>query len=70
MKEPQMPTITFVNRDGTREEVAATHGDSAMQAATTQGVHGTVAGCGGNAKCATCHVYVDESWLGMLTRAG
>jgi ferredoxin, 2Fe-2S len=68
MKEPQMPTITFVNRDGTREEVAATNGDSAMQAATTQGVHGIVAGCGGNAKCATCHVYVDESWLGRLPR--
>jgi hypothetical protein len=63
MKERQMPTITFVNRDGTREDVAATNGDSALQAATMQGVHGIVAECGGNAMCATCHVYVDESWL-------
>jgi 2Fe-2S ferredoxin len=66
MKERQMPTITFVNPDGTREDVAATNGDSAMQAATMHGVHGIVAECGGNAMCATCHVYVDEGWLGRL----
>jgi ferredoxin, 2Fe-2S len=38
-----------------------------MQAATRHGVDGIVAECGGNAMCATCHVYVDESWIGRLT---
>ena len=25
--------------------------------------------CGGACACATCHVYVDESWLGKLAEA-
>ena len=34
-----------------------------MLAALTHGVDGIVAECGGNAVCATCHVYVDPAWL-------
>ena len=61
-----MPTITFVYPDGKREDVNAADGDSAMQAATKAGVEGIVAECGGNAMCATCHVYVDDNWLEQL----
>ena len=38
-----------------------------MQVATRNGLTGIVAECGGNAMCATCHVYVDENWIGRLT---
>jgi 2Fe-2S ferredoxin len=37
-----------------------------MEAAVDSNVPGIVAECGGSCSCATCHVYVDESWLGRL----
>ena len=58
-----MPIITFVHPDGRRESVEAETGSSAMLAALTHGIDGIVAECGGNAVCATCHVYVDEAWM-------
>jgi 2Fe-2S ferredoxin len=37
-----------------------------MLAATKRGLDGIVAECGGNAMCATCHVYVDDQWIARL----
>jgi 2Fe-2S ferredoxin len=65
-----MPRITFIHPDGRRETVEAELDASAMLAAQTQGVDGIVAECGGNAVCATCHVYVDAAWLGRLSPVG
>jgi 2Fe-2S ferredoxin len=65
-----MPAITFIHPDGRIDRVDAAGGESAMQAATRQGVDGIVAECGGNAMCATCHVYVDAAWLGRLPAIG
>jgi ferredoxin, 2Fe-2S len=61
-----MPIINFVHPDKRSEPIKATVGDSVMQVATGHGIDGVVAECGGNAMCATCHVYVDESWLPRL----
>ncbi len=61
-----MASITFIHPDGRSETVEAGTGASAMLAALTHGVDGIVAECGGNAVCATCHVYVDEAWLDKL----
>jgi 2Fe-2S ferredoxin len=58
-----MSRIVFVNPEGTAQEVDATDGSSAMRAALTGGVKGIDADCGGEASCATCHVYVEEQWL-------
>lgn len=41
-----------------------------MLAALTHGIDGIVAECGGNAVCATCHVYVDAAWLAKLEPVG
>ena len=65
-----MSAITFIHPDGRHERVDGRDGESAMLAATRHGVAGIVAECGGNAMCATCHVYVDESWLGRLPAVG
>jgi len=61
-----MPIIHFIHPDKRSESIKATNGDSVMQVATGHGVDEIVAECGGNAMCATCHVYVDENWLPRL----
>ena len=61
-----MPDITFVHPDGTEQGMEAPEGVSVMQVATGAGVDGIVAECGGQALCATCHVYVDTAWAGRL----
>ena len=65
-----MASITFIHPDGRSETVEADPGPSVMLAALTHGVDGIVAECGGNAVCATCHVYVDEAWLDRLAPVG
>jgi 2Fe-2S ferredoxin len=65
-----MPTITFIHADNRAERVEAETGDSAMRAAVAHGIDGIVAECGGSAVCATCHVYVDDDWIGRLAAVG
>src|SRR6267154_2191006 len=61
-----MPSITFIHPDQHSLRIEGANGDSVMQVATGNGIDGIVAECGGNAMCATCHVYVDEDWLACL----
>jgi 2Fe-2S ferredoxin len=61
-----MPKIVYRAPDGTEHPVDAASGSSVMQAALSAGIRGIVAECGGNAMCATCHVYVDPEWLDEL----
>jgi ferredoxin, 2Fe-2S len=65
-----MPSIIFIHPDGRRQQIEASAGESAMQAATRHDISGILAECGGNAMCATCHVYVDEDWLARLPAMG
>ncbi len=57
-----MAKVTFIGSDGTRYDVEADTGSTVMEAAIKNGVPGIEAECGGACACATCHVYVDESW--------
>ena len=65
-----MASLTFVHPDGTRQEVEARVGTSVMQAAINDGIDGIVAECGGNAMCATCHVYLDPAWAERVPTIG
>ena len=65
-----MAAITFIHPDGQHESVDGHDGESAMLAATRHDVTGIVGECGGNAMCATCHVYVDQGWIGRLPAMG
>jgi len=58
-----MSTVTFVHPDGQRSEVQVDDGTSVMEAAVDHGIDEILAECGGNATCATCHVYVSEDDL-------
>jgi len=64
-----MPTINFLLADGTTRSVEATTGRSVMEAAIHGNVRGIDAECGGCCSCATCHVYVDESYLPLIPAA-
>jgi ferredoxin, 2Fe-2S len=62
-----LPKITFLNADGQVRTLDAETGVSLMQTAVLNGIDGIVGECGGSAMCATCHVYVDESFADHLT---
>jgi 2Fe-2S ferredoxin len=61
-----MPKVIYHHEDGTTEVVAADAGTNVMRAAVQNGVAGIVGECGGQAMCATCHVYVHEPYLDSL----
>lgn len=61
-----MPLVTFVHPDSRIEHINGGAGDSVMQIAIAGGITEIVAECGGNAMCATCHVYVDGDWQARL----
>lgn len=59
--------VTFVQEDGvekTLENVAL--GQTLMEAARAGSVEGILGECGGSCICATCHVYVDPTWLAAV----
>lgn len=61
-----MTTIAFIAPDGTRYDIDAPNGSSAMENAIRHDVPGIDADCGGACACATCHVYVDEAFQPLL----
>lgn len=64
-----MPTITYIEANGTEHVVDADVGLSVMQGAVRNDIPGIVAECGGSCACGTCRVYVDEAWLAKTGQA-
>jgi 2Fe-2S ferredoxin len=65
-----MPRLTIVTRDGTERTVEGRAGWSVMENIRDNGFDELLALCGGCCSCATCHVHVDEAWLGRLKPRG
>ena len=61
-----MTKITIVAHDGQRFEIDTEDGSTVMENAIRNAVPGIEAECGGACACATCHVYVDEEWSGVV----
>ena len=61
--------VKFKTLKGEIVEIEGTIGLSLMKAATSHGVRGIVAECGGSLSCATCHVHVDAEWVDQLPPA-
>ena len=53
-----MPIINYHHASGDTDVITAEAGTTLMRAAVSNGVDGIVGECGGQAMCATCHVYV------------
>src|SRR3954451_16004251 len=54
--------VTFVLQDKTARTVEAEPGWKLMEVAVDNAVPGIDGDCGGEAACATCHVYVAPEW--------
>ncbi|UNK46206.1 2Fe-2S iron-sulfur cluster-binding protein [Arthrobacter sulfonylureivorans] len=65
-----MAKISFHHSDGNVDVLDVDPGTSLMRAAVTNGVDGIVGECGGQAMCATCHVYVRPEYLDALPEIG
>ena len=57
-----MAKITYVAYSGASTTVDVADGVSLMEGALQNGISGIDGDCGGNAACATCHVYVADGW--------
>src|SRR5437588_12121832 len=60
-----MPKITYIEYAGREHRVEVPLGTSVMRGAVENNIPGIDADCGGECACATCHVYVEEQWLGI-----
>ena len=61
-----MPLVTYINHDGSSNEIEVPVGTSVMQGAVDNMIDGIVGECGGSCSCANCHCYVDEAWFDKL----
>ncbi len=62
--------VTFIEDNGTSHTVEIAEGWSLMEGAVKQLVPGIDADCGGACACATCQVYVDDTWMAKLPPKG
>lgn len=58
-----MAHVTYIEFNGTPHIVDVADGVSLMEGALQNGVPGIDGDCGGNAACATCHIYVADGWM-------
>lgn len=63
-----MPTLTYIEFDGTKHTIDAELGTSVMRGAIDHGVPGIDADCGGECSCATCHIIVNDEWMDVVGR--
>ena len=63
-----MPTMVFIDRDGTEREVDAPIGQSVLEIAHRHGID-IEGACEGSLACSTCHVIVDPEWYELLKEA-
>lgn len=62
-----MVKIIFETAQGERREIDARIGDTLMFSAVSNGIAGIIGECGGAAMCATCHLYLDPSFITVAT---
>jgi 2Fe-2S ferredoxin len=61
-----MPKVSYVAHGGLVSTVDVPLGENVMRGALYNGIDGIVGECGGAPSCATCHCYIDESWVATV----
>ena len=62
--------VTWNLPDGSAVEATIDYGQNLMEAAVANNIQGVIGECGGSLSCATCHVYVDDTWAGKAGEVG
>jgi ferredoxin, 2Fe-2S len=57
-----VPSVSYIQPDGTRITIDVAVGENVMRGALYNDIDGIVGECGGGLACATCHCYVDDAW--------
>ena len=60
-----MPYLDVIDRNGESSQLSAREGDTVMEVLRDAGLP-IEAVCGGCCVCATCHVYIDPTWVPRL----
>lgn len=64
-----MVTVTYHDPAGKAHTLDVKAGLTVMEGAVRNTIPGIDADCGGACACATCHVYVDDAWMGKVGEA-
>ena len=64
-----MPKITYITHDNQNYTIDVQNGLTVMEGAIQNDIPGIDADCGGGMACATCHVYVEDSWFNKIPKA-
>lgn len=64
-----MIDLFVVTRSGAVEKIHAAEGATLLDAIRDSGNDELQALCGGSCSCATCHVFVDDDWIGRVGTA-
>lgn len=64
--KPGEPRVAYIQFDGTVCAADVPVGKSVMEGSVRNNFPGIIGECGGMASCGTCHVHVDEEWVGRL----
>ena len=64
-----MPKIIYKDNHGNSKTIEVDNGLTVMEGAIQNDIPGIDADCGGSMACATCHVYVEETWFDKLPKA-
>ena len=64
-----MPDLLVTTREGVQTRVQGDIGVSVMEVIRANDFDELLALCGGCCSCATCHVYIDESFMDRLSPA-
>ena len=64
-----MPKITYIDHKKNSKTIEVENGLTVMEGAVQNNITGIDADCGGSMACATCHVYVEDSWFNKIQKA-
>ena len=61
-----MAKIIYITKDQEKHEAEVDNGYTVMEGAVNNDIDGIPAECGGACACATCHAYIDHSWIDII----